>query len=106
MQAGGTVRFAYQGPPGCRELRIQYFDEDDGISAFKLFIAGELVDEWQANGRLPTPTTRPDAHSSTRRSVRVEAIRPGDEIRIEGRADSGERAAIDYIEFSACHDES
>jgi len=101
----GTVRFLYDGPAGCRELRIQYFDEDDGVSTLKLFVGGELIDEWQADGRLPTPTTRPDAHSSTRRTVRVEALRPGDEIRIEAAADGGERAAIDYIEINPCKDE-
>jgi alpha-glucuronidase len=100
----GAVRFTYAGPPGCRELWIQYFDEDDGVSTFKVFVGGRLVDEWQAGGRLPTPTTRPDAHSSTRRTVRVEMIRPGDEIRIEGRPDGGERAAIDYIEVNACEE--
>jgi hypothetical protein len=26
-------------------------------------------------------------------------LRPGDEIRVEGRADEGERAGIDYIEL-------
>ena len=103
--ARGTVRFTYDGPAGCRELWIRYFDEDDGVSTFKLFVGGKLIDEWQADGRLPTPTTRPDAHSSTRRTVRVEAIRPGDEIRIEGRPDGGERAAIDYIEVNPCKDE-
>ncbi len=48
---------------------------------------------------MPTPTTLPDAHSSIRRTVRGVALRSGDEIRIEGTADGGERAAIDYVEI-------
>jgi alpha-glucuronidase len=103
--ARGTVRFTYDGPAGCRELWIRYFDEDDGVSTFKLFVGGQLIDEWQADGRLPTPTTRPDAHSSTRRTVRVEALRPGDEIRIDAAPDGSERAAIDYIEVNPCEEE-
>jgi alpha-glucuronidase len=100
--ATGAVRFKYRGPAGCRELHVQYFDEDDGVSTYRVLVAGKLVDEWQADGRLPTPTIRPDAHSSTRRRVRVDRIEPGDEIRIEGIADGGERAGLDYIELHPC----
>jgi alpha-glucuronidase len=98
----GSIQFAYDGPAGCCELGIQYFDEDDGVSQFKLFVNDKWIDQWQADGRLPTPTTRPDAHSSTRRKIRVSDLRPGDEIRIEGTADAEERAAVDYIEFHPC----
>ena len=98
----GSLRFEYDGVPGCCELWIQYFDEDDGASTFKLFVNETLIDKWTADGRLPTPTTKPDAHSSTHRIVRIEAIEPGDEIRIEGTAGAGERAVVDYIEFRPC----
>lgn len=97
----GTLAFTYRGPGGCRELWIRYFDEDDGVSSFRVLVAGQLIDEWQANDKLPTPTTKPDSHSSARRTVRVE-LRPGDEIRIEGRPDGGERAVIDYLELNPC----
>jgi len=97
----GAVGFTYRGPAGCRELWIRYFDEDDGVSRFRLFVAGQLVDEWHANDRLPTPTMKPDSHSAARRTVRVE-LQPGDEIRLEGRPDGGERAAIDYVEINPC----
>ena len=56
------------GPPGSYDLHVQYFDEEDGVSRFKLFVADRLIDEWQADNRLPTPTTLPDAHSSMRRT--------------------------------------
>ena len=86
----GSVRFRFDGPPGPYDLHVRYFDEEDGVSKFKLFVAEQLLDEWQADNHVPTPTTLPDAHSSIRRTVRGVALRPGDEIRIEGTAD-GER---------------
>jgi alpha-glucuronidase len=95
----GTIRFKYDGEPGPKELRVQYFDEEDGVSRFKLFVAGKLVDEWRADNHVPTPTTLPDAHSSIRRTVRGVTFHIGDEIRLEGTADGGERAAVDYFEF-------
>ena len=95
----GSVKFRYPGAPGTFDLRMQYFDEEDGVSNFKLFVGERQLDEWQADNRLPTPTTLPDSHSSIRRTVRSVKLQPGDEIRIEGQAHDGERAGIDYVEI-------
>jgi alpha-glucuronidase len=97
--ASGSVRFTYDGPPGRRELRVQYFDEDDGVSRYKLFVGGRMIDEWSADNRLPTPSTLPDSHTSIRRTVHDVELSPGDAIRIEGKADGNEFAAIDYVEL-------
>ena len=56
-----------------------------------------MVDEWSASNTIPT--RKPDGHSSTRRRIGKVALRPGDEIRIEGQPDGGEAAALDYIEI-------
>jgi alpha-glucuronidase len=98
----GSIQFKYDGRPDCCELWIQYFDEDDGISTFQLLVEDKLIDEWKADGRLPTPTTKPDAHSSTRRVVRIDAIGTGHDILIRGTPDGGESAVIDYIEVHPC----
>jgi alpha-glucuronidase len=98
-QESGTVRFEHDGPPGVYDLHIRYFDEDDGVSQFKLLLGDRLVEEWRADNRLPTPTTLPDAHSSIRRTLRALTLDTGTEIRIEANADKGERAAVDYIEI-------
>jgi hypothetical protein len=83
---------------------VQYFDEDDGISRFTVFVAGQPVDNWIADNTLPTPTRLPDAHSSTRRVIPGVALRPGDEVRIEGVAQGGEKACIDYVEIRRTRD--
>jgi alpha-glucuronidase len=94
----GAMRFRYDGPPGTYDLHVRYFDEDDGVSTFKLLLGERMLDEWQADNRLPTPTTNPDSHSSIRRTISGVKLQTGDEIRIEGKADQGERAAVDYFE--------
>lgn len=92
-----SASFRYVGKPGWYDVGIQYFDQNNGASRFKLFIASKLVAEWVAEDVLPT--SKMDAHSSTRRRIRGLALHPGDEIRIEGFPDGGEGAPIDYVEI-------
>jgi alpha-glucuronidase len=95
----GSITFPYDGAAGWFDLRVQYFDEEDGVSRFRVLLNGQPLDAWEANDHVPTPTTKPDAHSSTRRTIPGVALRPGDKIRIEAHADAGERAGVDYIEL-------
>jgi alpha-glucuronidase len=87
----------YQGPAGWYTLNVRYFDQIDGVSRFRLLVGDQLVDDWTADDRLPTRHV--DASSSARRVVPGIALRPGDEIRIEGIPDGGEAAALDYLEI-------
>jgi alpha-glucuronidase len=95
----GSVSFRYNGESGVFNLQVQYFDEQEGRSKFKIFVRDRMLDQWTADNELPTPTTRPDAHSSTRRAIRHVQLQPGDIIRVEGEADAGERAGVDYLEI-------
>ncbi len=45
------------------------------------------------------PTSKLDAHSSTRHTFAGIALRFGDEIRLVGTPNSGEQAVIDYLEI-------
>jgi alpha-glucuronidase len=91
-----SASFRYDGADGKHTLRVEYFDQNNGASHFRLFVANQLVAEWTASDRLPT--RKMDGTSSTRRSVPGVALHSGDEIRIEGAPDGGEPAGIDYIE--------
>jgi alpha-glucuronidase len=91
-----TASFRYDGAGGWYTLRVQYFDQNNGMSRFRLSIGDQLIDEWAAADHLPT--RKIDASSSTRRLISGVALRPGDQIRVEGVPDGGEAAAIDYIE--------
>jgi alpha-glucuronidase len=68
------------------------------VSHFALRIGSQLIDEWTAADRVPS--ARIDSSSSARRVIPGVALRPGDEIRIEGSPDGGEPAALDYLEIA------
>jgi len=95
-ECAASLRF--DGATGRYTLRVQYFDQRNGISHYRLRVAGQAIDEWDAD--LLLPTTAMDSTSSTRRVIRGVALRPGDEIRIEGRPGGDEPAALDYIEIA------
>jgi len=91
-----SASFRYEGEPGWRDVAVEYFDQNNGVSSFRLLVAGQLVAEWAADDTFPT--RKIDAHSSTRRTVTGLALRTGDEIRIEGFPDGAEGAPLDYVE--------
>jgi alpha-glucuronidase len=91
-----SASFQYDGKPGWFDLTVQYFDQNNGVSRFRVFVGSQLVGEWAADDHLPA--TSINAHSSTRRIITGLALRPGDQIRIEGEPDGGETAALDYVE--------
>jgi alpha-glucuronidase len=90
-----TMRFA--GATGTYDVVVQYFDENDGASAFTLSVADRAVDRWVADADLPS--NAPNGHTSTRRVVRRVSIESGASIRIEAKSDRDEGAVLDYIEI-------
>jgi alpha-glucuronidase len=92
-----SAAFRFDGKPGWYAISVQYFDQNNGVSRFSLFVGSQLIDEWTAADRLPT--AKIDSSSSTRRVIPGVALRLGDQIRIEGVPDGGEPAALDYIEL-------
>jgi alpha-glucuronidase len=97
-----SSRFTYDGESGSRDLIVQYFDQSDGVSRFRVWVANRLVAEWAADDRLPT--RKVDSSSSSRRVIRGIPLRQGDEIRIEGAPDGRETAALDYVEIRPSED--
>ncbi len=92
-----SAQLTFEGTSGMYELDVQYFDQNNGESRFRIFVNNEVVDEWTANLQLPATTIGGD--SSTRRSITNISLHHGDEIRIEGIPDREERAALDYAEI-------
>ena len=93
-----SATLTYRGAPGSYDLVVQYFDENDGVSTFRVLVHGREVDRWLADAELPSK--EPNGHSSTRRIVRHVSLVPGDDLRVEGTPNGGERAVIDYIEIA------
>lgn len=92
-----SAKFQFTGTPGQYELDVEYFDQRNGASRFRVFIAGKLVAQWTADMLLPS--LKPNADSSTRYRIPGLTLDAGDEVRIEGVPDNGERAALDYVEL-------
>lgn len=97
--SGCVATFRFDHPSGQYEMDVQYFDQNNGASKFRVLVGDKEVDEWIANDHLPA--TKPGGDSSTRRRIAALALRPGDEIRIEGVPDGEEHAPLDYIELHA-----
>jgi alpha-glucuronidase len=92
-----SARFNFKGNSAVYELDVQHFDQNNGASKYRVFVGGDLIDEWIADAQLPA--TKIGGDSSTRRRIPKISLRHGDEIRIEGTPDRDEHAAIDYIEI-------
>jgi alpha-glucuronidase len=93
-----TASFTYDGTAGWRDLSVEYFDQNNGASRFRVYVGDQLVDEWIADDHLPS--RKPDGSSSTRRLITGLALRPGDEISIGGTPDGEEYAPLDYVEIT------
>ena len=91
--------FRYEGAPGWYAMHVQYFDQNNGAAHYRLRVANQIVDEWTAADHIPS--TKIDGSTSTRRAISGIALRPGDEIQIEGIPDGGETAALDYLEIKS-----
>ncbi len=96
---GCTASMKYAGEPGWFDLHVEYFDQSAGVGSYRVFVNNQLVEQWSAELRLPS--ARLDSTTSTRRAIAGLALRPGDEIRIEGKPGGGDTAALDYIEIKA-----
>ena len=94
-----SASFRYQGKAGWHTLNVRYFDQNDGVARYKVFVNDQLMDEWLADDRIPT--RRVDSHSSSRRLVKGVPLRPSDVIRVEGLPQGNEPAALDYVEVLA-----
>jgi alpha-glucuronidase len=88
----------FSGEAGWYTVNVEYFDLAAPVSHYRLFVNKQLVDEWAA--ALHLPSRRLDSGASARRVIPGIALRPGDEIRIEGKPDGQELAALDYVEIT------
>jgi alpha-glucuronidase len=92
-----TASMKYTGAAGWHDVVVQYFDMPTGVARYRVYLGAQLLDEWAAYDHVPA--RRIDAGASARRTIASVALRPGDELRIEGVPDRGDPAALDYIEI-------
>jgi alpha-glucuronidase len=95
--ASCTATFRYDGPAGWYDVTVRYFDVNNGVARYRVRVGPQIINEWTGTDRVPS--RRIDSGSSARRVIEGVALRPGDQIQIEGIPDAGETAALDYIEI-------
>ena len=96
--ASCSATLDYAGASGAFDLAVQYFDEMNGASRFRLLVAGREVDAWVATEDIPTKD--PNGHSATRHVTRGVRLTAGDAIRVEGVPEGTEPAPLDYVEIT------
>jgi alpha-glucuronidase len=93
-----AATFIYNGAPGVFQVRVRYFDQNNGVSHFRALTGNKVIAEWTAADRVPT--RKIDSSSSALRVIEGIPLKAGAEIRIEGTPDGGETAALDYLEIT------
>jgi hypothetical protein len=86
----GKATYTFNEPSGTYNIRITYFDEEDGKSQITLLVAGEE----RAAFKLDE-----DTDCWRWRIFENIQVNKGDDLTLVGNADQKERAKLDYIEF-------
>lgn len=97
VQGGvGSAKIKFNGPSGIYDIHVEYIDEDDGESQFRLKINNTVKADWTANFN---PTKDRAFIQTLERLV----LFTGDSVEIEGTRNKGESARLasirtDFIE--------
>ena len=86
----GTASCTFEGASGTYDIRITYFDEEEGQSSVTLFIAGEEKAAFKLDE---------DTDCWRWRMFQDIRVKKGDEIKLVGTADKMESVKLDFIEF-------
>jgi alpha-glucuronidase len=92
-----SANYAFNRRPAKYDIAIQYFDQSNGASHYKLLLNGRQLDAWVADDHLPSD--KMNGHTSTRHVTPAVELHSGDVLEMIGRPDSGEAAPIDYLEL-------
>jgi alpha-glucuronidase len=92
-----SASFRFNRPTGWYEVDVEYFDQSNGAAKYRVLVNSQVVDAWTADDHFPSAKIGGD--TSTRRRIPGLALRPGDQVHIEGLPDADEPAAFDYVEI-------
>ena len=98
----GSAIGTFEGETGTYQVKVGYYDENDGQSKAKITVGGKttsfIFDQ-------DLPANRAKASTKTSR-IAIESVelKSGDTFKIQGSRNKGELARFDYIEFSPIKD--
>lgn len=93
----GTASTQLDGEDGIYDLKVQYFDENDGEAAYRAFVNGNQVDAWIANQDLGSGSV--SDKSRTTHTISGVQLKRWDTVTIEGTSNVSENARIDKLDF-------
>ncbi len=97
-QTSCSASMRFDGKPGKYGVSVRYFDQNNGVSHYELFVDDRLVDSWAADDHLPSD--KMDGHTSTRHTTVGVELKPENVVKIVGHPDGGESAPLDYVELT------
>lgn len=100
-QASCSATTQFKGQPGQYRVSVQYFDQNNGVSHFQLFVNDGEIGSWAADDHLPSD--KMNGHTSTRHTFGDVHLQTGDTLKIVGHPDGGEPAGLDYVEIVPEH---
>ena len=95
----GTVTGTFDGERGIYEVKVNYYDENDGVSSASVTVAGDTQNFlWNQDLGSAGPTAATLTENITHSAIFLES---GDTFEVTVQGDSGEAARVDSIEFNA-----
>ena len=98
VQSSCTASFKFDRAAGRYDIAVQYFDLNNGVSHYKLFVNDRELGAWAADDHLPS--NKMNGHTSTRFTIADLELKPGDVVKIEGVPNGGEPAPLDYVSIT------
>ena len=92
----GTAQGVFRGPAGRYQVRVGYYDENDGRSA-ATFSTGGKTQRWVFDQNLPSNWV--NANNKASRVVDTVTLKSGDAFTLTGQREGGEYARFDYVDF-------
>lgn len=97
----GTAKVQFIGEGGKYNLKIAYFDENDGNAEFKIYINDTLIDSWTADKDFGSASA--DTQTLTSHNITL-TLEKNDIIAIEGKKGTYDPARLDKIEIERVAD--
>jgi pectate lyase len=93
----GSAKIAFPGVSSQYDVRITYFDENDGAATMSFKVNGRTIKTWTWNKQFGSSL----ANSTTRTHIVIQSVilKKGDVIELSGSGHNGEPLRTDLIEF-------
>lgn len=92
----GTAQGVFKGAGGLYQIKVGYYDENDGRSAAS-FSIGDKTKSWVFDQNLPSNWV--SASNKASRVIDTMTLKSGDAFTLTGQQQAGEYARFDYVDF-------